>query len=77
MEESKSNTIMNSNYEDYFSSNQSHKKHVKVKKFQCNFCEKSFRKSGNLMNHIETNHEGQRKYKCDSCGKSFGQLGNL
>ena len=31
METSKSNTIMNSNYEDNFASNLGHKKHIKVK----------------------------------------------
>ena len=43
----------------------------------CEYCKKSFSKSGDLKTHINSVHNGQKDHKCVSCGKSFSQAHNL
>ena len=51
------------------------KRHVwkfHYKKFQCDFCEKSFRLSKSLEEHVKIAHEGMKfEIKCDNCDKVF------
>ena len=41
------------------------------KDLKCDSCGKTFRKTGNLEEHINSVHIGQRDHKCDSCGRAF------
>ncbi|GAB1601358.1 uncharacterized protein LOC115217058 [Argonauta hians] len=45
---------------------------LKVKRFKCDFCEKSFSSASNMREHHRT-HTGERPYTCEICGKTFAQ----
>ena len=44
--------------------------------FKCVICSKSYKKSGNLKQHIESAHE-EKSYKCDLCSSKFTEKVNL
>ena len=46
--------------------------HEKLKKFQCEHCEKAFGQKSNLRNHVKNIHGG-KKMKCDFCDKFLFQ----
>lgn len=46
------------------------------KHWQCPYCEKYFKQSGNLKAHINT-HTGHKPFRCDLCHRSFAQKSNL
>ena len=48
----------------------------RVKKFSCDYCEKTFAKNANLNDHMRT-HTGERPHKCDICFKDFAQASAL
>ena len=55
------------------------KKGVKRKRTQrheCDVCEKCFRTSGHLKNHMRI-HTNERPYECDVCEKSYRHLSSL
>ncbi|TPX51388.1 hypothetical protein SeMB42_g00486 [Synchytrium endobioticum] len=47
-----------------------------LKRHKCQFCEKSFKKSGDLKRH-ERIHTNTRPFACGMCGKSFIQKSGL
>ena len=61
---------------------------MKVKKFKCNDCTKTFTSKQNLKLHLHSIHnnaqslnivihtanEGHKVYQCESCGESFAQV---
>ena len=49
----------------------------KNKTNKCTYCGKTFKKSGNLKEHIKVIHEGQRDHKCYNCGNNFSRPENL
>ena len=53
------------------------KTHIQMKSYQCDFCTKSYRNSGNLKRHIRDFHEKIKSYKCTTCSKSFAQESSL
>ena len=44
--------------------------HLKVKKFSCDICGKSYQTKEKLQHHLMT-HSGEKPYSCDYCGKGF------
>lgn len=44
--------------------------HNNVRRHECNYCEKSFKASHHLKDHINL-HLGIKPYNCDCCGKKF------
>ena len=56
-----------------------HKMHVhdKVRKFQCNVCNKGFIDLRDRERHILTIHENIRNFKCESCDKAFKRVHHL
>ncbi|XP_056142203.1 zinc finger protein 574-like [Lampris incognitus] len=52
------------------------KSHVMERSFQCNICNKSFKKQIHVRNHLRT-HTGERPFQCSDCGKTFSSLANL
>lgn len=44
--------------------------HEGIKKFQCEYCKKSFIQSGQLKRHVNS-HLNIRNYSCSQCGKTF------
>ena len=50
-----------------------HKKsvHLNIKKFHCNFCNKTFVTTSCLKNHQARKHSIERQFNCDSCSNSF------
>ncbi|TPX35483.1 hypothetical protein SmJEL517_g02096 [Synchytrium microbalum] len=46
------------------------------RRHHCNYCVKSFKKSGDLKRH-EAIHTNTRNYKCDECSKTFIQKSGL
>ena len=51
--------------------------HEKIKKFNCDQCDKDFSKGYNLKVHIKTVHEKEKKFICQICNKGFGKLQHL
>ena len=45
--------------------------------FNCEICNKTFGRKGNLNVHFKTVHLKQKPYKCDHCDKSFGEKSHL
>ena len=53
-----------------------HENEAKRKKYECEFCDKSYPKKGSLKYHIEANHNSN-SFKCDICSKQFSVLDQL
>ena len=51
--------------------------HQNIKVYQCQYCDKYFRKSGALLIHKRAIHEDIKLYKCQKCEKEFASKGNL
>ena len=45
-------------------------------KYNCDYCDKSFRDKGNYDGHINE-HKGLTPYKCEPCNKSYASQGGL
>ena len=41
------------------------------KKYQCNDCNKTFRRSDNAQDHVARHHIDEKPFKCTECDKSF------
>lgn len=52
------------------------RKHLGIKPFECNECDRAFAQSSDLDKH-RRRHTGERPYICHVCGISFSQLRNL
>ena len=72
-EESKENIFMKFNYQLY---NEGGKKSRKHTRFECEYCGKTFSRSGSLQRHLCT-HTGDKPFKCENYGKAFSQSSNL
>ncbi|XP_065092495.1 zinc finger protein 595-like [Ochlerotatus camptorhynchus] len=45
--------------------------HKEVKKFNCEFCAKTFHQKGAMENHRRNIHTGEKAFLCQTCGKGF------
>lgn len=45
--------------------------HTDIRKYKCQFCEKTFRASDNLSKHINSQHTRTRTYVCEVCSRVF------
>ncbi|XP_018336649.1 zinc finger protein 664-like isoform X2 [Agrilus planipennis] len=50
--------------------------HVDDKKYVCTFCNKGFKQSYHLREHL-TSHTGEKNYMCNYCEKSFQRVSSL
>uniref|UniRef100_A0A672S0T5 Zinc finger protein 648 n=1 Tax=Sinocyclocheilus grahami TaxID=75366 RepID=A0A672S0T5_SINGR len=44
--------------------------------YKCPYCSWAFKKSSNLLSHIDT-HQGLKPHVCDLCGKAYSHQGTL
>ena len=44
---------------------------------KCNMCDKTFKKSSDLDEHILATHDSMEKVNCKNCGKEFVETSNI
>ena len=52
------------------------RRHLDIRPFVCEYCDKRFVTNANLNEHIRT-HTGEKPFKCDHCDYAGTQSGNL
>ena len=65
-------------YKSKFSLQRHLQGHLKIKPFECQFCDKAFALKQYLKDHLNI-HTGEKPYKCDfpGCAEAFKQAGLL
>ena len=53
-----------------------HKIKIHDKKFQCNYCLKTFGQNAGLVRHVRT-HTGEKPYPCATCDRRFASKDDL
>ncbi|XP_075696129.1 zinc finger protein 865 [Rhinoderma darwinii] len=51
-------------------------KYLIDRRFSCTICQKSFKQSSHLMQHMLV-HTGERPYECNICGRSYNHISSL
>ncbi|KAG8569641.1 hypothetical protein GDO81_014499 [Engystomops pustulosus] len=51
-------------------------KYLLDRRFPCTVCQKSFKQSSHLMQHMLV-HTGERPYECNVCGRSYNHISSL